>query len=116
MRTLVVTTFVLVAAFKLVTLTELSPKIRYLDTPLQSSYTLGSVVPPGSGLVASDPFTSFFVPGTTGHRVLVDEGARSSQDELNEANGGYALLHRFFQGNAWWTAASRCGATASATS
>ena len=34
-RTLVITTFVLVAAFKLVTLTELSPRIRYFGTPLQ---------------------------------------------------------------------------------
>src|SRR5207248_2146348 len=97
---------VVVAAFKLFTLTQLPPTIRYFATPVQDSYGLARLVPPGSGLVAADPFTSYFVPGTTGRRVLVVTKAHvGSQEELAASNRGYALLHRFATGERWWQAA-----------
>ena len=101
-------TLVFCAIFKVVTLTALSPRIRYYATPLQRSYELAAAVPPGRGLVASDPFTSYFVPGTTGRRVLVVTKAHvGSRDELAAATRGYALLHRFAVGRRWWDAAQR---------
>jgi hypothetical protein len=107
-RRWLVATFVFCAAFKVVTLTELSPRIRYYGTPLQRSYGLAAAIPPGRGLVASDPFTSYFVPGTTGRRVLVVTKAHvGSRDELVAANRGYDLLHRFAVSPRWWGAAQR---------
>jgi O-antigen/teichoic acid export membrane protein len=101
-------TLVFCAVFKVVTLTELSPRIRYYGTSLQASYELGKAIPPGPGLVASDPFTSYFIPGTTGRRVLVVTKAHvGSRDELAAANQGYVLLHRFALGRRWWAAAQR---------
>jgi hypothetical protein len=99
-------TLVFCAVFKIVTLTALSPRIRYYATPLQRSYELAAAIAPGRGLVASDPFTSYFVPGTTGRRVLVVTKAHvGSEAELAAATRGYALLHRFAVGRRWWSAA-----------
>src|SRR5439155_9152922 len=70
-RRLVCLTFAFTAAFKLVTLLALPATVTYFATPLQDSYRLGHVVPSSPGVVASDPFTSYFVPAATGHRVLV---------------------------------------------
>ncbi len=91
---------------KLATLLLAPATITYFGTQLQPSYSLGSIVPKAPGLVATDPFTSYFVPGTTGHRVLVVTKAHvTSQAELEQANRGYALLHRFAMGRSWWEAA-----------
>jgi hypothetical protein len=106
LRRLVVATFACVAVFKLVTLLELSPRITYFDTPVQPTYELARMIPEGPGLVAADPFLSYFVPGATGHRVLVVTKAHvSSRAELARSTEGYRLLHQFFMGADWWNAA-----------
>lgn len=92
--------------FKVATLVLLPTTITYFGSPLQDSYRLGAIVPPAPGAVAADPFTSYFVPGTTGHSVLVVTKAHvASSSELAAADEGYALLHRFYSGSDWWSAA-----------
>lgn len=105
-RLIAVATLGAVAVFKVATLTLLPPTVRYFNTPLQQSYALGAIVPRQPGIVASDPFTSYFVPGSTGHRVLVVTKAHTaSRAELARATAGYRLLHRFYMGRNWWAAA-----------
>jgi hypothetical protein len=95
-----------VGAFKLVALLALPVTITYFGSPLQPAYALGRAIPPGPGLVASDPFTSYYVPAATGHRVLVvTKGHVGSQLELDTSAGGYLLLHRFATARWWWGAA-----------
>jgi hypothetical protein len=58
--------------------------------------------------VASDPFTSYYIPGSTGHRVLsVTKSHVNSSRELVDSERGYLLLHRFYDGGSWWQAARR---------
>ncbi|MSO94777.1 MAG: hypothetical protein EXQ81_03160 [Thermoleophilia bacterium] len=91
---------------KILTLVLAPATITYFGTQLQPSYSLGTIVPKAPGIVASDPFTSYFVPGATGHRVLVVTKAHvTSQAELEQAQRGYQLLHRFAMDNDWWDAA-----------
>jgi lipopolysaccharide exporter len=105
-RRLAVGGLVLSLAFRVGALVLVSGSITYLGSPLQPAYDLGRVVPSAPGLVASDPFTSYFVPATTGHRVLVVTKAHvGSQAELRASEAGYRLLHRFFAGDDWWAAA-----------
>ena len=93
-------------AFRVATLLMLPGTITYLGTPLQPAYGLGQIVPRTPGLVASDPFTSYLVPATTGQKVLVVTKAHvGSRRELDAAKDGYKLLHRFFAGADWWEAA-----------
>ena len=107
-RRVVVVTFAFSGAYKLATLLLLPTTITYFGSQLQDSYRLGSIIPPGPGLVASDPFTSYFVPAATGHNVLVVTKAHvASQSELNAAQRGYTLLHRFYMGRNWWAAAEQ---------
>jgi len=107
-RRTVAATFAFSGAYKLATLLLLPTTITYFGSQLQDSYRLGSIIPPGPGLVASDPFTSYFVPAATGHNVLVVTKAHvASQSELNAAERGYALLHRFYMGQDWWGAAQQ---------
>jgi hypothetical protein len=101
-RRVVAATFAFALVFKLATLTLLSDRITYFGTRVQDSYRVGRIVPRGPGLVASDPFTSYFVPGASGHRVLVVTKAHvGSQRELLAAEDGYRLLHRFYAGPDW---------------
>lgn len=107
-RAIAIATLALVAAFKLATLVAPDPRITYWGTPLQNAYRLGELIPPGPGIVASDPFTSYYVPAATGHRVLtVTKAHVGSQAALDASARGYALLHRFqaAAGDAWWSAA-----------
>jgi PST family polysaccharide transporter len=105
-RRLVLGTFAFTAVFKALTLLALPATVTYFGTRLQDSYRLGQIIPRTPGVVATDPFTSYFVPATTGHRVLVVTKAHvSSSQELADAERGYRLLHRFYMGRDWWQAA-----------
>lgn len=108
-RRLVGGTLAFAMAFKLITLIALPRSVTYFGAPLQSAYSFGHLIPRApAGLVASDPFTSFYVPGTTGRRVLtVTKGHVESQAELDDSNRGYALLHAFYEApnTDWWPSA-----------
>jgi hypothetical protein len=108
-RRIVGATLAFALVFKLVTLIALPTRTTYFGSPLQEAYRLGHVIPGGdAGLVASDPFTSFFVPAATGRRVLtVTKAHVGSQAELNASSHGYALLHSFYVApdTNWWPSA-----------
>jgi len=66
------------------------------------------VIPTAPGLVATDPFTAYYVPAAAGHRVLtVTKAHVGSADELAASQAGYALLHEYANGDDWWAAAQR---------
>jgi hypothetical protein len=102
----VAATFALALSVKVVTLIHAPPTVSYFGQPLQPVWSLGEHLPPGSGLVATDPATAYFVPATTGHRVLtVHKGHVSSRRELDQARDGYRLLRRYYAGGpGWWHA------------
>lgn len=104
---LVIVTVVVALGVKVGTLLEAPPKVSYFGEALQPVWELGQHIPPGPGLVATDPATAYFIPATTGRRVLtVDKGHVSSRAELAQAREGYALLRRFYAGgDDWWSAA-----------
>jgi hypothetical protein len=104
---LVGATFALTLSVKVFTLVAAPPTVSYFGTSLQAVWTLGKHIPPGDGLVATDPATAYFIPAVSGRRVLtVDKGHVSSRRELALADDGYRLLHRFYAGGPdWWTAA-----------
>ena len=103
---IVVVTFVFVFAFKVATLVALPKRFTYFGSPLQPAYALGSVLPRGPGLVASDPFTAYYIPGATGRRVLsVTKAHVGSAEELEASERGYGLLHEYYMGENWWAAA-----------
>jgi hypothetical protein len=105
-RRIVVTTFCFVFAFKLATLVGLSNDVTYFGSPLQPAYALGEVIPPGPGLVASDPFTAYYIPAATGHRVLsVTKAHVGSNEELAASERGYRLIHDYYATDDWWAAA-----------
>jgi hypothetical protein len=80
----------------------------YFGTTLQQTYDFGKIVPAAPGLVATDPFTAFYIPGATGHRVLsVTKAHVNSSRELADSERGYKLLHTFYAGRHWWKAARR---------
>ncbi len=99
-------TLVFALAFKLVTLFALPANVTYFGNELQPAYALGRIIPSApAGLVASDPFTSYYIPGNTGRGVLTMTKAHvSSQAELDAASRGYDLLHRFYVApdTNWW--------------
>jgi hypothetical protein len=107
MTAIVAATFAVSIGVKLVTLVETPDKVSYLGQPLQPVWDLGESIPPGPGLVATDPATAYFIPATTGHKVLtVDKGHVSSRREREMAADGYRLLHTFYAGGKqWWPAA-----------
>lgn len=94
-------------AFKALTLVGLPPTHTYFRTQIQEAYSLGDVIPPGPGLVATDPRTAYYIPGATGHRVLTFTKAHvGSARELEAAERGYTLLHEFWTGGPrWWETA-----------
>ena len=104
---IVVATFALVLTVKVVTLLGTPPTVSYFGQSLQPVWSLGDHIPPGPGLVATDPATAYFVPATTGRQVLtVDKGHVSSRRELDHAREGYQLLRRYYAGGRdWWQAA-----------
>ena len=104
----VTATLVVLLAVKVGTLFLLPQQNTYFGTGVQDTYEFSRIIPPAPGLVATDPFTAYFVPGSTGHRVLsVTKSHVNSSRELADSERGYAVLHRFFSGTAWWSAALR---------
>jgi hypothetical protein len=100
-------TIALALTVKVGTLLWAPPTVSYFGATLQPVWSLGEHIPPGAGLVATDPATAYFVPATTGRKVLtVDKGHVSSRQELDDAREGYRLLHRYYTGgDDWWSAA-----------
>jgi hypothetical protein len=103
---LIAATFTLALGAKLVTLIEAPASVSYFGSDLQAVWSLEKHLPPGPGLVATDPKTAYFIPGATGHRVLtLDKAHASSARELAYAEDGYRLLRRYYQGShGWWAA------------
>jgi hypothetical protein len=104
---IVLATFSLAMLVKVATLLEAPSAVSYFGAQLQPVWSLGDHVPPGPGIVATDPRTAYFIPAVTGHRVLtVDKGHTGSQRELTLSEDGYRLLRRFYAGGPdWWRAA-----------
>jgi hypothetical protein len=104
-RVTVVATFAFALAFKAATLFGMPERITYFGNELQPAYRLGHTIPPGPQLVATDPFTAYYVPAATGHRVLTVTKAHVGSDaELTASAAGYRLLHQFYMGDSWWKA------------
>ena len=103
---LVAATVAVSLGVKAYTLLDTPPTVSYFGQALQPAWSLGDAVPPGRGLVATDPATAYFVPATTGHRVLtVHKGHVASARELEQARDGYRLLRRYYAGGRdWWQA------------
>jgi hypothetical protein len=103
---LVVATFALTLSVKVLTLLGAPPAVTYFGTQLQPAWSLGQHLPRGGGIVATDPSTAYFVPATTGRRVLtVGRGHVSSNRELAISETGYQLLRRYYAGGRdWWQA------------
>ena len=106
---IVVATFCLAISVKVVTLLDSPARVSYFGSPPQAVWALGKHVPPGPGLVATDPSTAYFIPAVTGRRVLtVGKGHVSSQRELAAAEAGYRLLRRYYAGGRdWWQAGQK---------
>jgi hypothetical protein len=102
----VLATFSVAIGVKVATLVAAPPTVSYFGNSLQPAWKLGEHVPPGPGLVATDPRTAYFIPAVTGHRVLtLDKGHASSSRELAAAADGYRLLRRYYAGGpGWWRA------------
>jgi hypothetical protein len=95
-------------AVKLGTLVAVPGQVTYFGTSLQSTYDFAQIVPSAPGIVATDPFTAYYIPGSTGHRVLaVTKAHVNSSRELADSERGYTVLHQFYDGPRWWSAAQR---------
>jgi hypothetical protein len=103
---LVAATVAVSLGVKAYTLLDTPPTVSYFGQSLQPAWNLGDAVPRGPGLVATDPATAYFIPATTGHRVLtVHKGHVASATELAQAREGYMLLRRYYAGGRdWWQA------------
>jgi hypothetical protein len=87
-------------AYKAVTLATVPDNLSYFGARLSTLYTFGGVTPAGTGIVASDPNTSYFIPLITGSRVLtVGMGHADSGTEPADAEAGYELLRTVFAGS-----------------
>ena len=106
---IVLATFALTIGVKVATLLEAPPTVSYFGTSLQPVWKLGEHIPPGPGLVATDPKTAYFIPAATGRRVLtLDKAHASSSRELASSEAGYRLLRRYYAGGRkWWFAAQQ---------
>ena len=79
--------------FKLVTLFASPPRVTYFGNgPLQPAYALGRIIPPSPGrMVASDPFTSYYIPARhRPRRADDDEGARRLAGGAGRSDPRYA--------------------------
>jgi hypothetical protein len=103
---IVAATFALALGVKVLTLVATPPEVSYFGRQLQPVWALGEHIPPGTGLVATDPATAYFIPAVTGRHVLtVGRGHVSSRQELAYAEDGYQLLRRYYLGGSdWWQA------------
>jgi hypothetical protein len=75
----------------------------YPETWLPAAYSLGNQIPVGTpGIVAADPYTSYYLPAATGHAVIdISKSHVGSKSELAAASAGYALVHRVYVGRGW---------------
>jgi hypothetical protein len=105
-RLLVAAALVATLGIKLASLLALPQTQTYLGSAPTDAYVLGTIIPAAPGLVATDPFTAYYVPGDSGHRVLtVTKAHVGSPGELRQSARGYALLHRFATWqDGWWQA------------
>jgi hypothetical protein len=76
---------------------------------LPEGYDLGGTIPSGgSGVVASDPYTSYYIPAATGHNTLLVSASHvGSAPEQQAADRGYGLLHQLYTGDNWQSATRR---------
>ncbi len=87
-------------AYKASTL-ELEPiNLNYFGAQLGTLWSFHDIIPPGPGLIATDPSTGYFMPVTTGHHVLTfAKGHADSGTEQQRAESGYRLIRRVYLGN-----------------
>ncbi|MGO9975871.1 MAG: hypothetical protein ACLP01_24315 [Solirubrobacteraceae bacterium] len=97
-------TLVLAFAFKALTLVCVSTNQSYFGSPLQSAWTLGQVIGPDTGRVASDPSTSYYIPAAAGDPVVTLSGHADSGAEPRRADIGYRLMHELYAGDDWQSA------------
>jgi hypothetical protein len=104
LRTIVATGFLASLAVRVLFLYYSPQTITYYpETWLPAGYSLGGqIAPGGSGVVAGDPYASYYVPAATGHpTLLISKSHVGSDPELVAATEGYALLHRLYVGQDW---------------
>ncbi|MGA2013311.1 MAG: hypothetical protein ABSH51_22620 [Solirubrobacteraceae bacterium] len=97
-------TLLIAFTFKVVTLVAVTPTENYFGTPLQSAWSLGQVIGPDTGRVASDPSTSYYIPAAADDPVVTLSGHADSGAENARANIGYGLMHELYAGDAWHSA------------
>ena len=98
--TLTWATIVAVLIFKVATLTAVSKRLTYFGAELPPVWNLASAVPPSSGVVASDPQTSYYFPLVTRNWILtVSPGHADSESEPDVAKAGYRIMHKLYSGS-----------------
>jgi hypothetical protein len=103
-KSIVIAGFAASAAVRLLFLFYTPSTITYYPAMwIPAGYTLGVQIPSTTqGVVAADPYTSYYVPGATGHStLLISKSHVGSSSELDAATTGYALLHRLYAGRQW---------------
>jgi hypothetical protein len=103
-KSIVTAGFLASIAIRAFFLYDASPAVTYYPQVwLPSAYNLGSYISPDTrGLVASDPYTSYYIPAATGHKTLVvTKGHVGSNQELAASARGYLLLHDLYVGQDW---------------
>jgi hypothetical protein len=91
---------ILAFAFKAFTLLTEPTNINYFGSQMPSAWNFGAIIKRGSGIVATDPSTSYYIPATTGNRVLTLSGHADSGAEPYVADAGYLQMHRLYTGDA----------------
>lgn len=87
-------------AYKALTLEAEPSNVDYFGAQLGTLWSFHGIIPPGPGIVATDPGTGYFMPVTTGHRVLTfSKGHADSGSEQTQAEAGYELLRRVYGGS-----------------
>ena len=90
---------ILAFAFKALTLLTEPTNINYFGSQMPSAWHFGAIIPRGSGIVATDPSTSYYIPATTGNKVLTLSGHADSGQEPHVADAGYLDMHRLYTGD-----------------
>ena len=101
---LALVTLLMAFSFKAVALLVVPSTENYFGAPLQSAWTLGRVIAPQSGRVASDPSTSYYIPAAADDAVVTLSGHADSGAEGERAELGYSLMHQLYAGDAWHSA------------
>jgi hypothetical protein len=86
--------------FKVGTLLTTSTDLSYFGARLPSIWAVGDVIPPGSGAVASDPNTSYFIPvAARDHVITLGQGHADSGTEPQRAKTGYLVMRQLYEGS-----------------